>query len=610
MGMKPKFRPPRPGFPRGPHEGSSPGWPHVEGPATRPAKLTAGVPLARLVKRSLVQAPELVMLSGQKSPAADRFRQLRTLVADAGQVIVVSSPSRGDGRSFVAINLALAFCADPENEILLIDADVRRPSLDDWLRPKPALGLTEILEARTELEHVVLDIKNSPLKVLPAGAPVRDPLELISSPSATAMMMELRQRYRKIIIDTPPVLPSIDASVIAKLGDGVLLVTRSNATTVPLYRQAIDALAPTPIIGTVVNCAVPGLADRYWSPKTTPVRPVRRVTSVSDTSRRVPIAPPEPLAAAPRPGARADSAVEALHHSMTETPGSGESKKPKPLSLSDALAEPRSAGSREPARRSKPRPLSDVLSSARPDAPTGTHPLPLSAAIGLPPTERTAKPRPPATGANPAPPESKAPARPGPAAHAEPLARPAHPARPAQTATPQPIAPPVPPQRRAPMATSRTWAPPEQPLRPAPTAQPQTTARPEQTKKPAPTAKPPSTTPLVQPQRPAPTAKPPSTTPLAQPQRPAPTAKPQPTTPLVQPQRPAPTAKPPSTTPPEPKAKPERTPWPRPLARPFSLRRKRGRSEPPDQAAPPGGVSHDGSGGFVFSPPSKDGDKK
>ena len=228
-------------------------------------RVTFGVPLVRLVKRKAKEVPELAILTQPRTVIAEKFRRLKTMIvnhADPMQVVVVSSPLPGDGKSLVAMNLALSFAADLDGEILIIDADLRRPSVEDWIEPAPKLGLSEILTDKTSLEHCLISLDNSRLRVLPAGAPMREPLELLTSPQAQDLMRELRQRFKFIIVDTPPIVPFADADAIGKMCDGLLMVIRSEQTTRSLYKQALTSIRSMPVFATILNDSAPNLADR------------------------------------------------------------------------------------------------------------------------------------------------------------------------------------------------------------------------------------------------------------------------------------------------------------------------------------------------------------
>jgi capsular exopolysaccharide synthesis family protein len=225
-----------------------------------------GVPLAKLIKRKLLNVPDIVMLNQSRSMAAEKFRRLKTILSndpeDGPQIIVVTSAAPAEGKTLVSTNLALAFAADRVGSVLLLDGDLRRPSVDRWLEPPPKLGVADILRGKIDLEHGLLELENAPLEVLPAGTPPRDPVELLSSERTRDLLAELRRRYSRIIIDTPPIVPVTDADVLGAVSDGVLVVARSGSTPRSMLLQALSAVTSTRVLGTVLNDSTFSLADR------------------------------------------------------------------------------------------------------------------------------------------------------------------------------------------------------------------------------------------------------------------------------------------------------------------------------------------------------------
>jgi capsular exopolysaccharide synthesis family protein len=237
-------------------------------PGSRGTELTAGVPLARIVPRVLARAPELVVAVQPRSFATERFRRLRAVLSTppegAPQVIVVSSAAPGEGKSVVAMNLALAFASEDRSETpLLVDADLRRPSVERWLNPHPKLGLSDLLTGGAPLDHAILRLEKSSLEILPAGGIPADPASLMASDKASELMSQLRTRYSRIILDTPPVVPFADAATIGRHGDGFILVVRCGITPVSAMQRAKELLTGTaPLLGTVLNDLEENLADR------------------------------------------------------------------------------------------------------------------------------------------------------------------------------------------------------------------------------------------------------------------------------------------------------------------------------------------------------------
>ena len=229
--------------------------------------LVAGVPLSRVIPRKLSDAKDVVMLSQPHSVAAEKFRRLKTQLARDGesesQVILVTSAAPEEGKSFIALNIALAFAGEAARETLLIDADLRRPTIGGRLQPAPAIGLTEVLSGKTTVEHAIYSLKNNQLKILPAGEPTRESVELIASPSFKSLIASLRKRFWRVVIDTPPAVPFTDADALAENADGVLMVVRAGQTPRPQFEQATSLIKSAPILGVVLNDLKPSLADGF-----------------------------------------------------------------------------------------------------------------------------------------------------------------------------------------------------------------------------------------------------------------------------------------------------------------------------------------------------------
>jgi capsular exopolysaccharide synthesis family protein len=234
--------------------------------AASKSKRSEGVPLSRVVPRQLVGGPEIIMRGTTRSMAAEKIRRLKTLLEHdekgSPQVIVVTSATPQEGKSVVALNLALAFASDRKTPTLLVDADLRRPSVERWVVPPPSLGLAELLTERAELEHAILHFKDTALEILPAGQPPKYPVDLLGSEHCRTLVATLRERYVRVIIDTPPIVPFTDADVVGRNADGTLLVVRARQTPKALFVQAVLAVTSSRVLGTVLNDVVVNLADR------------------------------------------------------------------------------------------------------------------------------------------------------------------------------------------------------------------------------------------------------------------------------------------------------------------------------------------------------------
>lgn len=239
-------------------------------PQDKRAPLVAGVPMGAIIPRKFEQDPHLVMVNRPGSPIAERYRRLRLHLdqaqSDGGprQVVVITSAVPEEGKTTTAINLALALAEDRDRRTLLVDADLRRPSVTRYITPQPTLGLSEVLTGEAPIDHVLIEIKSARLSILPAGAPSQNPLELLQSDYLAGVFAELRRRFDRIIVDTPPAVPFTDAAVLNGVSDGAILIVRAGRTTRPLIMRARASLAHGKVIGAVLNDVSFTPVDRYY----------------------------------------------------------------------------------------------------------------------------------------------------------------------------------------------------------------------------------------------------------------------------------------------------------------------------------------------------------
>lgn len=187
----------------------------------------------------------------------EQFRRLAATLHQAqaaGQVkvILVTSASPGDGKTLTAINLALVLSESYRRRVLLMDADLRRPSIRDVTHLPHVLGLSEGLRSAAEPRLTVLQITPN-LALLPAGRPDPDPLGGLTSPRMRRIIEDAASRFDWVILDAPPLGTVTDASLLAGMSDGALLVVRAGYTQCPLVMKAIDAIGRERILGVVLN---------------------------------------------------------------------------------------------------------------------------------------------------------------------------------------------------------------------------------------------------------------------------------------------------------------------------------------------------------------------
>ena len=214
-----------------------------------------------------VTIPEEVLrrqriLTGRESTKfTDAYKILRTQVIhrlreNQWNVLGVTSPSEGEGKTLTAINLAIALAAEPTQTVLLVDADLRTPHLQREFGFQSDEGLTEYLLDGRPIEDMLIHPGLGRLVVLPGGRGTEHSADVLTSPRMTALGKELKHRYpsRVVIFDLPPVLHRADVLAFTPQLDALLLVVEDGTTTEPHLQQAIHLLkGSVPILGTVLN---------------------------------------------------------------------------------------------------------------------------------------------------------------------------------------------------------------------------------------------------------------------------------------------------------------------------------------------------------------------
>jgi capsular exopolysaccharide synthesis family protein len=169
-------------------------------------------------------------------------------------VISVTSPAAGDGKSTLALNLALSL-AQSGKRTILVESDFRRPKVHKLTGVENTKGFVDVLRGDTELTDAIQDTKVPDFFVLPCGKPPRDPAELLARPQFEQILQVLREKFEYVIIDTPPVLAVTDPCGVAARVDGVLVCMRLSRHTRDLGRRTIEQLRDigATISGIVIN---------------------------------------------------------------------------------------------------------------------------------------------------------------------------------------------------------------------------------------------------------------------------------------------------------------------------------------------------------------------
>ena len=201
--------------------------------------------------------PRLVLMTDPDSERAASFRVLRHHLLELGrpQVIVVSSPRHGDGKTTTALNLALSLAECGRAKVLLAEAHLRRPQIGDVFKLLPPWCFAEQLAAHRNqpmLPWSLIEIPQLWLHVAPIS-PRIEKTQLLDAPAFAIAMERLRfAGYEHIVIDAPPVLGSADVNLMADAADAVVLAVRARRSTTRDLRKAIDQVGPSKVVGTVL----------------------------------------------------------------------------------------------------------------------------------------------------------------------------------------------------------------------------------------------------------------------------------------------------------------------------------------------------------------------
>ncbi|WP_053365614.1 CpsD/CapB family tyrosine-protein kinase [Bacillus sp. FJAT-27245] len=215
--------------------------------------------LKKKKKASLSNRRKLVASLDPKSVVSEQYRTIRTNIQFSSvdediQAMMVTSAGPGEGKSTTAANLAVVM-AQQEKKVLLVDADLRKPTVHYTFDLVNQYGLTSVLAKSKSLDQAIRSTDIPFLSVLTSGPIPPNPAELLGSKSMKEMLEEAKKQFDVIIFDTPPTLAVTDAQILANLCDGVLLILYSGKSEIEQATKAKDLLvaANGKILGVVLN---------------------------------------------------------------------------------------------------------------------------------------------------------------------------------------------------------------------------------------------------------------------------------------------------------------------------------------------------------------------
>ncbi len=227
--------------------------------------------LSRITDIPFHPAPDALLIDPSRPYEAptEEFRTLRTRLNHLQSLqpihtTIVTSASPTEGKSFSAVNLALAQAQLAGNLTLLADFDLRRPVLHSLFRFDRTPGVTDYLLGKAQLHEVIRHVAGTNLYLMPAGEAVINPLELLNLKEVKQLLDELPSVFNWVILDSPPLLFAADANLLSTLCHGTILVVRVGATTVDSVTRAMQSLCQNNMLGIIVNGARRGeLYSKY-----------------------------------------------------------------------------------------------------------------------------------------------------------------------------------------------------------------------------------------------------------------------------------------------------------------------------------------------------------
>ncbi|MDQ4120110.1 MAG: CpsD/CapB family tyrosine-protein kinase [Acidobacteriota bacterium] len=219
--------------------------------------------------------PHLVAIKHPRSPHCEEYRSLRTqllLAAErrraAGkemQAVVVASARPGEGKSTTALNLAWMMAQTDGVSCLVIDADLRMPSLADYLGVAEHPGLSDVFDGTVELEQAIVKLNPAGLHLLPGGTARQDIAELISGNAFRRILDKARTMFDYIIIDAPPLAIFTDAAVLINLADGAMLVVKSGKTRYATINRMLEHVSREQMLGVVLNGSKEEVPESHYN---------------------------------------------------------------------------------------------------------------------------------------------------------------------------------------------------------------------------------------------------------------------------------------------------------------------------------------------------------
>ncbi len=243
----------------------------VEWNATETRRETPTFPMGEpLVDSSRIDR-HVVCITDPQSSVAEQYRKLRARIVrtaerDNFNTLMIASSDSGEGKTITAINLAVAIANEIDHTVLLVDADLRNPSVHKYLGLQSEYGLSDYLTNKIRLSDALVKTGIGKLVLLPAGTPTENPAELLASEKMKNLVDEMKHRYpdRYLIFDSAPVLLAADTLSLCNYMDGILFVVQADRTAPKAAATAVSLLKGSNVIGAVFNNVPPYLGQNLY----------------------------------------------------------------------------------------------------------------------------------------------------------------------------------------------------------------------------------------------------------------------------------------------------------------------------------------------------------
>ena len=214
--------------------------------------------------------PRLVTITHPHSTYCEEYRSLRTQIIHKSQrqklqSIVVASINASEGKSITALNFSWLLAQTDGVKALIIDSDLRMPSLTDYLGIEADKGLSDVLSGKATLMESIIRLEPAGLHLLPGGEARSDVAELISGPKFKEILREAREMFDFVIIDAPPLGIFTDASILINHADGAIMVVRSGKTRYSMVERVLESVPRDRMLGVVLNQSEDVLDETHYN---------------------------------------------------------------------------------------------------------------------------------------------------------------------------------------------------------------------------------------------------------------------------------------------------------------------------------------------------------